>query len=259
MTVNLKQLLPHVVEAARRAGRAILEVYTSDFDVEHKDDKSPLTLADKRSHDVIAGCLAALNNGIPVLSEEGKDIPYDERKAWEYFWLIDPLDGTKEFIKRNGEFTVNIALIHQDRPVLGVIYVPVADVLYYGHEGAGSFMEKGGKTVKLPSEGPCKRFTIVGSRSHASQELKDFVEEMKKKYGDAEFISSGSSLKLCLVAEGRADIYPRLGPTMEWDTAAGQVIAEQAGCVVRRHDTGEPLMYNKANLVNPWFVVRNAG
>lgn len=254
-TYDLNHLLPHAIAAAREAGKAILEVYSSDFAVEHKDDKSPLTLADKRSHEVIEKRLSALDSAIPILSEEGKGIPYEERKNWEYFWLVDPLDGTKEFVKRNGEFTVNIALIHRSRPVLGVIYVPVTDTLYHGHEGGGSFREKDGAAIKLPAWTKRGRFTIVGSRSHAGRELADFVEEMKKKHGDVDFIASGSSLKLCLVAEGRADIYPRLGPTMEWDTAAGQAIAEQAGCPVTRHDTGEPLRYNKENLLNPWFLV----
>jgi 3'(2'), 5'-bisphosphate nucleotidase len=252
---DMKELLVHAIDAARKAGKAIIEVYTSDFAVEHKDDKSPLTLADKRAHDIIVKTLSAFDSSIPILSEEGKDIPYEARKNFEYFWLVDPLDGTKEFVKRNGEFTVNIALIRRDRPILGVIYVPVTDTLYYGHENAGSFMKKNGLTIKLPAQSNREHFTIVGSRSHASQELADFVEEMRKKHKEVDFISAGSSLKFCLVAEGKADIYPRLGPTMEWDTAAGQAIAEETGCTVLQWKSKEPLRYNKENLLNPWFTV----
>ncbi len=292
--------LLNAIRAAKHAGEAILEVYNSDFAVEQKEDESPLTMADKRSHDIIVNDLKKSftgNNGdsmrddlfLPVLSEEGKDTPFDERKRWEYFWLVDPLDGTKEFIKRNGEFTVNIALIHKDKPVLGCIYIPVKDTFYFAAAGLGAYkLINGGKTVNdtLPIKGlldvsrklpirinttkfpfrhgqsaPEKKtsLTIIGSRSHATKELSEFVEEVKKRYGEVEFVSAGSSLKFCLVAEGDADIYPRFGPTMEWDTAAGQAIVEQAeGCVVDTR-TGEPLKYNKNTLVNPFFVVNGKG
>jgi 3'(2'), 5'-bisphosphate nucleotidase len=250
-----KQLLQPAIDAAREAGKAILEVYGSDFAVEQKDDKSPLTLADKKAHEIIAGRLSTLEPSLPILSEEGRDIPYEERRNWEYFWLVDPLDGTKEFIKRNGEFTVNIALIHRDRPVLGVVFAPVMNALYCGFEGGGAFSEKNGVRVKLPLQADRERYTIVGSRSHAAPEQDAFIAEMRKKHGEAEFISAGSSLKFCIVAEGRADVYPRFGPTMEWDTAAGQALVEQAGGRVVQMDIGAPVRYNKANLLNPWFMV----
>ncbi len=268
--------------AAIDADHAILDVYrSSDFEVEEKADKSPLTLADKRSHEIIVERLGKLD--LPILSEEGKDIPYEERKRWETYWLIDPLDGTKEFIKKNGEFTVNIAMIRDRKPAGGVIYVPDKNVLYFALDSLGSYKadsidgieainsqvigsvaESTAEAIEsiidaaaiLPASHSTKRpFTIIGSRSHASPELEAFVEEKRQEYGEVEFISAGSSLKLCLVAEGKADIYPRTGPTMEWDTAAGHAIAQNAGCKVLQYDTNEPLIYNKENLLNPWFVV----
>ena len=288
--MNDKFYLLTAVAAAIEAGRAILEVYrSSDFKIEKKADKSPLTLADRRSHEVIVKRLGKL--AIPILSEEGKDIPYVERKSWETYWLIDPLDGTKEFIKQNGEFTVNIAMIRDRKPLGGVIYVPDKDVLYFALNDQGSFKVDSGDSIKqletdlietlniqaggpgnekiaetfdsiiaaaakLPVyDLPDRPFTIIGSRSHASPELEAFVEEKRQKHGEVEFISAGSSLKLCLVAGGKADIYPRTGSTMEWDTAAGQAIAENAGCKVLQYETNEPLIYNKENLLNPWFVV----
>jgi 3'(2'), 5'-bisphosphate nucleotidase len=254
--VALDNLLTQAVDAAREAGKAVMEVYASHFSVELKEDKSPLTLADKRSHEIIVQRLSRVKGGpLPVLSEEGKVIPYGVRKGWEYFWLVDPLDGTKEFIKRNGEFTVNIALIRGHRPVLGVIFVPVTEALYFAYEGSGAYREIQGRKVKLPEQQTRDRFSVAGSRSHATEELAMFVEEMKRKYGEINFISAGSSLKFCLVAEGKADVYPRFGPTMEWDTAAGQAIAEQSGVSVVAMDTKRPLLYNKQSLLNPWFMV----
>jgi 3'(2'), 5'-bisphosphate nucleotidase len=253
---DLNTLLTHAVHAAREAGKAVMEVYASHFSVELKADKSPLTLADKRSHEIIMQQLSRIKEGLlPILSEEGKDVPYQLRKGWEYFWLIDPLDGTKEFIKRNGEFTVNIALIRGHQPVLGVVYVPVSGTLYAAYEGGGAYKETQGRSVKLPEQQTRDRFTVVGSRSHATEGLSAFVEEMKRKHGEINFISAGSSLKFCLVAEGKADVYPRFGPTMEWDTAAGQAIAEQAGVSVVEMDTKRPLVSNKQSLLNPWFMV----
>jgi 3'(2'), 5'-bisphosphate nucleotidase len=252
----LDTLLTNAIDAAREAGKAVMKIYASDFTVEQKEDKSPLTLADKRSHEIIAKRLSAIKGEpVPLLSEEGKNIPYEERKDWEYFWLVDPLDGTKEFVKRNGEFTVNIALILGSRPVLGVIYVPVTDTLYSALEGAGAYKEAQGRTIRLPERQTRERFTVVGSRSHAREELEAFVEKMKRKHGEVDFISAGSSLKFCLVAEGKADVYPRFGPTREWDTAAGQAIAEEAGLSVVAMTTGEALVYNKQSLLNPWFMV----
>lgn len=257
--VDIPVLLAHAVAAAREAAAAVLEVYDSDFAVEHKDDKSPLTLADKRSHEVIVRRLSGIAGcSLPILSEEGKDISYEERKKWDYYWLVDPLDGTKEFVKRNGEFTVNIALIHRDRPVLGVIQVPVADRLYYAWDRGGAWKEERGSKIKLPVQQNRSRFTIAGSRSHATDELAAYIEAMKKEQGEVDLISAGSSLKFCLVAEGRADVYPRFGPTMEWDTAAGQIIVEASGGSVRELERQTDLRYNKENLLNPHFIAYGA-
>jgi 3'(2'), 5'-bisphosphate nucleotidase len=276
--IQYDKLILTAIIAAKRAGEAILEVYGSDFAVEQKDDKSPLTLADKRSHEIIMDVLQQTitvnNSTVPILSEEGKEIPYDERKKWEYFWLVDPLDGTKEFVKRNGEFTVNIALIHKHKPVLGIIYIPVKDVFYFAAINFGTYKLENSeiltgdlsikelidKSEKLPLNNNNKTsLTVIGSRSHTSEEFSEFVRRLNEKYKNVEFISSGSSLKLCLVAEGIADVYPRFGPTMEWDTAAGQAIAEQAKCTVMDTQTNEPLSYNKNNLLNPFFIVSRQG
>lgn len=269
--MNIQEyLLPSII-AAVEAGIAILEVYNQDFEVEEKSDKSPLTHADKRSHEIITSHLTRLN--IPILSEEGKTIDYAQRKAWEYLWIVDPLDGTKEFIKRNGEFTVNIALVYKHTPVLGVIYVPVHQRLYFAAKSFGAYRmemvdfskinvdsleQVVARSVSIDVNHKTSRpYTIMGSRSHATPELEAYVAEKRKEYGAVKFISAGSSLKICQVAEGAADVYPRLGPTMEWDTAAGHIIAECAGAVIFRDDNGEPLLYNKENLLNPWFIVSN--
>ena len=276
MAENRTLWLQTAIVSAVKAGRAILEVYDSaDMGVEKKADHSPLTLADRRAHTIIKADISGF--GIPVLSEEGRDIPFAERRQWPRMWIVDPLDGTKEFIKRNGEFTVNIALAEMGTPTLGVIHVPVIDTLYFADRDLGAFKieacRQGGigekppggtggmesimnQAVRLPLQREKDRpFTIMGSRSHATPELEVYVETMRQKHGHVAFISSGSSLKICLVAEGRADIYPRLGPTMEWDTAAGQAIAVASGAQVVRHDDGNPLAYNKKNLLNPWFIV----
>ena len=270
--------LIRAIDASVEAGLAILEVYHSDFAVEHKEDKSPLTLADRRAHEIIMSSLKETTP--PILSEEGRSIPYTEREAWDTFWLVDPLDGTKEFIKRNGEFTVNIALVQNRCPVLGVIYVPVADCLYFGTPTQGAYklasalkacrdvpldsmspkdaLESLIRTgTKLPLRSEAKQpFTIVGSRSHSTPDVDRIIEEYKRSHGEVDFISAGSSLKICMVAEGRADLYPRTGPTMEWDTGAGQAIAQAAGAEVVEFHTHAPLLYNKENLLNPWFRVR---
>ncbi len=269
--MNIKNLILPAIVASVEAGFAILEVYNQDFAVEEKEDKSPLTLADKRSHEIIMSRLSSL--GIPVLSEEGKSIDYHVRKQWEYFWMVDPLDGTKEFVKRNDEFTVNIALVHENKPVMGVIYVPVLKQLYFAARNFGAYLmaldsgidfsdislaqivDKSASIDMTPKK--TRPFTIVGSRSHATKELEEYVEKKRAEHGTLDFISAGSSLKLCRVAEGSADVYPRLGPTMEWDTAAGHIIAECAGASVFRADNGEPLLYNKENLLNPWFFISN--
>lgn len=266
-------LLQTAVKAACGAGERILGVYgKDDFKVEVKGDDSPLTEADRRSHEVIKEALEG--TGLPVLSEEGKQLSFAERKGWHRFWMVDPLDGTKEFIKRNGEFTVNIALVEGDAPVLGVVYVPVTGVLYWGTREAGSFKttlnagrpqdgleEKLKSGVKLPENGRVEgaAYTVVASRSHMSPETEAFIEEKRQTHGEVELISSGSSLKLCLVAEGRAQVYPRLAPTMEWDTAAAHAVARYAGCKVIQYETGQDLVYNKEDLLNPWFVVEQAG
>lgn len=251
--VDTEKMLGPLAEIAREAGAAILEVYGSAIIVEEKADKSPLTLADKRSHDIITKRLEELSP-FPVLSEEGKDLSFEERREWEYYWLVDPLDGTKEFVKRGGDFTVNIALMQRDRPIAGVILVPVTGVLYHAAAGAGSYRTLRGKRERLPIETGRSGMTVVGSRSHVTREMEQYLAEMKKKYGEFEMVSAGSSLKFCMVAEGGADVYPRLGPTMEWDTAAGQIIVEEAGGKVVEFETGRPLRYNKENLLNPFFL-----
>ena len=263
---KMEALLFNAIQASLRAGEEILKVYESDFAVEHKDDKSPLTLADKNAHNVICEILRSTN--FPVLSEEGKNIEYSERSKWQYFWMVDPLDGTKEFIKRNGEFTVNIALIHEQRSILGVIYVPVTKVLYFAAEGIGSYKFQIvdmvddnldgiiSQSVKIPVQNPAKKFTVVASRSHLSEETEMFIDALKTRHKELNFISSGSSIKLCLVAEGSADVYPRFAPTMEWDTAAGQAICEIAGKEVIDYTTNKTLLYNKPDLLNNWFTVQ---
>jgi len=258
---KVNELLHIAIKASIVAGKEILEVYDSDFSVEHKDDKSPLTLADKNAHVVISEHLK--ETGLPILSEEGKEIPYSERKNWEYFWMVDPLDGTKEFVKRNGEFTVNIALIHNGDPVMGVIYVPVTDTLYFGAKDIGAYritkpdlsdVFLGGD--KLPFNINRTNYTVVASRSHMSEETQEFVEQLKQEHGKVEIASMGSSLKICMVAEGSADIYPRFAPTMEWDVAAGQAIAQAVGKQVFNHNSGDKMKYNKENLLNDWFIVK---
>ena len=256
------------VRAAVEAGEAVLRVYGGEFAVEYKEDASPLTMADQRSHAVIKERLA--DTSLPLLSEEGAQVPYEERSTWKRFWLVDPLDGTKEFVKRNGEFTVNIACIQDGRPEFGVVVVPVRELIYLGVPGQGAYRWRSGREVfdkdlpallagaeKLPLVGGKERpFTVVGSRSHPSPDLEGFLDEQRERHPDLTMTPAGSSLKFCLVAEGRADLYPRFGPTMEWDTAAGQAVAEGAGKTVTEHETGLPMTYNKPDLHNPWFVVK---
>ncbi len=248
-----------IKDAARKAGEVILEVYAKDFAVEFKGDSSPLTEADQRANTVILDILAESYPDIPVISEETKALPYAIRKGWKRCWLVDPLDGTKEFIRKNGEFTVNVALIEDGAPVLGVVFQPVTGTLYAAQAGKGSWREDPeGAPVLLWNEKHYtteKRVTVVASRSHLTPEVETFVELLRVGGKDVEFLSSGSSLKLCLVAEGKATVYPRFGPTMEWDTAAADAIVREAGKSVLRHDTGEPLEYNKEDLLNPWFIV----
>ncbi len=262
--MNLNKLLVKAINASIEGGHAIMEIYASEFAVEHKDDKSPLTLADKNCNEVIEQHLK--ETGIPFLSEEGDKIPFSERKSWEYFWLVDPLDGTKEFVKRNGEFTVNIALIHNGSPVMGVIYVPVKEDLYFAMEGLDSYKVNKNSVIenletliassdKLPVNYKRENYVIVGSRSHMSAETEAFFEQKKKEHENVEVMAVGSSLKLCMVAEGKADAYPRYAPTMEWDTGAGHAIVKYAGFSVKQYNSSEDVVYNKENLLNPWFLV----
>ena len=242
-----------IIDIARQAGEAILSIYNTDFSVEEKSDKSPLTEADMAAHKIIVERLAELTPEIPLLSEESASIPFETRSSWQRYWLIDPLDGTREFIKRNGEFTVNIALIDQHEPVLGVVYVPVTALTYFGQRGKGAFKQAQGEApVPIQVQAELRRpAQVAGSRSHAGDSLKQFLNNL----GEHEIVSMGSSLKICLVAEGKADVYPRLGLTSEWDTAAAQAVVEAAGGRITKTDM-EPLRYNtKEPLLNPFFFV----
>jgi 3'(2'), 5'-bisphosphate nucleotidase len=259
-------LLLIAAEAASAAGHKIMEVYNSgQFGTTFKDDKSPLTLADTLAHDIICQMLAG--TGIPVLSEEGRSIPYHQRSAWKQLWVVDPIDGTKEFIKRNGEFTVNIALVENCFPVLGVIYAPAIGQLYAGAAGAGAVKCAIGAGcadvagalrmgAALPIDQPMRPLTVAGSTSHMSPETLLYIESLKKDGAEINVISKGSSLKLCMVAEGTADIYPRFGPTMEWDTAAGDAILSAAGGQITDYVTRKKMEYNRPDLLNSWFVAR---
>lgn len=243
-----------IIAIAEHAGKAIMEIYKQDFEVIYKDDKSPLTKADKAANEIIADGLNTLAIKLPILSEEGKEIPYEERKEWDYFWMVDPLDGTKEFIKKNGEFTVNIALIHQETPVLGVVYAPALDDMYWAVQGKGAF--KDGKKLPLyTNEHPEKVLRVVASKSHLSEETQDYITSLMKKTETIQCISKGSSLKLCMVAEGSADVYPRLAPTMEWDTAAADAIVRESGKTTNIYlKDNQAVSYNKLKLQNPSFI-----
>jgi 3'(2'), 5'-bisphosphate nucleotidase len=243
-----------ICQIARDAGAAIMDIYAGEFAVELKDDNSPLTSADRAAHRLIVDALKQATPRIPILSEEGRDIPYAERAGWKRFWLVDPLDGTKEFIKRNGEFTVNIALVTETFVTAGVVFVPALDKLYWGVRGHGAWLKEGegrAKPIRVRQADAEAGLTVVMSRSHPSPELQAYLEDLKV----TEALPVGSSLKLCVIAEGRADLYPRLGPTMEWDTAAGHAVVEAAGGSVRQVD-GQTLRYNKKDLMNPHFIVR---
>ncbi len=251
--MELQQFIEPVVELAIEAGDAILEVYATDFDVQEKDDSSPLTQADTASNRRIEQGLRTLTPNIPVLSEESALPVFAERSQWETYWLVDPLDGTKEFVNRNGEFTVNIALIEKNRPVFGVVHVPVNNKTYFGCAGYGAELRSAGAESRKISvaEKSAEPVRVVGSRSHGGSSMDGFLENL----GEYEMHPMGSSLKFCLVAEGAADIYPRLGPTSEWDTAAAQAVVEQAGGSVVTLD-GKPLSYNcKSDILNPHFLV----
>jgi 3'(2'), 5'-bisphosphate nucleotidase len=252
--MDIKALLPVAVNAAEEACKDILDVYNSnDFQAEAKGDDSPLTLADKKAHTKICSLLHQI--GLPILSEEGKSVPYEERKKWDYFWMLDPLDGTKEFIKRNGEFTVNIALIHRGKPVLGVVAVPVINEVFYAAQGYGAFTKKAGKEITLVKRPACDLsktgLRVVASRSHMNEETQAFIDQLKEPV----LVSKGSSLKFMLLAESKADVYPRYAPTMEWDTAAAHAIVNEVGLKVMHPGSSAELQYNKADLLNPHFLV----
>lgn len=263
---EISKQLELAITASLKAGKAIMEVYDSTFEVEYKDDNSPLTLADKKSNDIINTFLKPTE--IPIISEENKQIEFEVRRHWKFCWIVDPVDGTKEFIKRNGEFTVNIALIKEGKPLLGVIYVPAEKTLYFAnvlqglaykseledHETPYVVILQKAKKV-TPKTASSNLFEIVGSRSHMSQETLDYIDKVKLLGKEVEIVSKGSSLKFCLVAEGKADVYPRFAPTMEWDTAAGQAICNAVGLKVTSNETKGPLEYNKEDLLNPWFLV----
>lgn len=248
--------LKKVCAIAKDAGAKILDIYynASDIDIQRKDDDSPLTIADKAAHDIICAGLEKIDPKYPILSEESTEkASYAARSQFEYYWLVDPLDGTKEFIRRNGEFTVNIALIHQEKVVAGVVYAPCLDEMYWAEEGKGAFMEKDGKTQQinaaeysLEDEG----LNVVCSRSHLNAETQAFVDKLNKP----NLVSKGSSLKFLLLATGQAHLYPRVAPTMEWDTAAAQIVLEEAGGKVIQYGKKEAVVYNKENLLNPFFV-----
>ena len=260
-------MINSIIDIAIKAGAEIMNIYNSDYTVTYKDDKSPLTDADKASNRIIVDSLKAISD-FPLISEEEKEVLYETRKDYAAYWLIDPLDGTKEFVKRNGEFTVNIALIKAGVPIMGVVYAPVIETLYYASDEEGAYKCKSVNTSTSPDEisknaiklvnpkVPVKtKLTIVASKSHLSEETQDFIDSMKQIYEEVELISKGSSLKLCMVAEGSANVYPRFAPTMEWDTAAGHAVCRIAGYQVNEYPVGTPLKYNKENLLNPWFIV----
>ena len=261
----MTNLLKTAIQASIEAGKEILKIYTTDFDVEYKEDQSPLTLADKNANDVIMSFLEP--TAIPVLSEEGRSIPFEERKDWKELWIVDPLDGTKEFVKKNDEFTVNIALIRNRKPVMGVVYAPVLDELYFGAEETGAFklenasqkMAKINELIhissRLPLTTPRSYYAIVASRSHLTPETTTYIDEIRKEHEKIKIVSKGSSLKICMIAEGTADVYPRFAPTSEWDTAAGHaVVLASGGRIVQANNPEEEVIYNKENILNPWFV-----
>lgn len=272
-SMDFQSLLHQAIIAAVLGGDEILEIYNTDFNVEFKEDKSPVTKADKKANEVIKATLHPFN--IPIISEEEEQADYSVRKHWKQVWIVDPLDGTKEFVKRNGEFTVNIALIDDNDPVLGVIYSPVFKDIYFSAKGIGAFkinrhdfipfIEEISKSSsedlfrvakKLPLISDRKNYVIVASRSHMSSETYYHIEDIKHHHKDVEIVSTGSSIKLCWVAEGIADEYPRFGPTMEWDTAAGHAILKEAGCELLDFKTNEPMRYNREKMLNNWFIAK---
>jgi 3'(2'), 5'-bisphosphate nucleotidase len=274
--MDYSALLILAIKAALKAGQEILNIYETDFFVETKSDNTPVTLADKAASDSII--LALTSTNIPIISEEEAILDYEIRKNWSHVWLVDPLDGTKEFVKRNGEFTVNIAFIENKQPVIGVIYSPVSKDLYFASVNYGSFKVDGQTIIKetstnrinlvenlmelgikLPIQKLPKTYTVVASRSHLSKEINQQIDKLKNLYGEVDVINVGSSIKQCWVAEGRAHEYLRLGTTMEWDTAAGQCILEQSGSQLLDLDTNLPMRYNKENMKNSFFIAKHKG
>jgi 3'(2'), 5'-bisphosphate nucleotidase len=266
------RLILLAIQAAVKAGLKIIEVYESNhYNTVYKEDKSPLTAADIKSHKTIQQHL--LVSGLPLLSEEESDIPFSQRKHWEYFWLVDPLDGTREFLKKNDEFTVNIALINKNSPLAGIIYSPVNEILYYSVPGQGVFktgsapayvhradslLSLQNKSDKLPYAVPGDTITVITSRSFHSDDTEKYILTLKKRYRKIVLISAGSAMKFGLIAEGKADIYPRLAPTMEWDVAAGHALLKESGFPVVDAVTGDSLVYNKPDMINPWFIAKNS-
>tara|TARA_B100000959_G_scaffold280688_1_gene342997 strand:- start:1006 stop:1806 length:801 start_codon:yes stop_codon:yes gene_type:complete len=252
ISLDMEQITIDLIDISRLAGKEILNVYEQPFEITLKDDLSPLTDADRKSNDIITEKLSSLYPEIPILSEEGKDIEYSARKDWSMFWLIDPLDGTKEFIKRNGEFTVNIALINMGVPIAGIVYAPTKNTFWYGTEKLGSFKmvdDENPKEISVEND-IHQAIKIVSSRSHPSPKLQSYLD----RFSNHEIVNMGSSLKICLVADGSAHVYPRLGPTMEWDSGAGHAVLKFAGGFLTDTSTGKEMIYNKENLRNPDFI-----
>lgn len=254
-SMSFTHLIPELLKTVREASEAILKIYhhAADFGVENKSDKSPVTTADKAANEIICRRLEALSIKYPIISEESKQLPYELRKEWEYCWLVDPLDGTKEFIKRNDEFTINIALIEKNKPVLGMIYIPCLQEAYWAVKGEGAYMlKKGIQQVLAVAEfrETDENLNIVCSRSHMNSATLAFMD----KYHEPNIVSVGSSLKFMMLAKGEAHLYPKIGHTSEWDTAAAQIILEEAGGQILHFDTLQPLFYNKEDLLNPWFL-----
>ncbi len=269
--MQIERLLLTAIRTAVKAGTQIVRVYESNqYSTVYKEDDSPLTLADIESHQII--CHQLLSTRLPLLSEEKSNIPYSRRKHWEYFWLVDPLDGTREFLKRNDEFTVNIALIHKNIPLAGIIYLPVNQILYFSVPDQGVFKTKSAQSImprintiqslkdesdRLPFDAAPDGITVITSRSYHSNDTEKYISVLKKKYRKIAFVEAGSALKFGLIAEGKADIYPRFAPTMEWDVAAGHAILKESGFSVVDAATGHSLKYNKPDLRNPWFIAKN--
>lgn len=252
--MNHQSLLDKVLEIADSASRKVMEIYRTDFEVQTKEDNSPITAADLASHHVIVDGLRALTPEIPILSEESANAPWTERKNWTRFWLVDPIDGTKDFTNRTGEFTVNIALIENGEPVMGVVTAPALDEAYWGIKGLGAWKrDADGNTRKLEVVDPPKAVRAVASKNHMNDETRAFIEQL----GEHELVQAGSSLKFCRIAEGQADIYPRLGPTCEWDTGAAHAVLSAAGGKVNQLD-GTPLAYGKEDVLNPYFIASGA-